>query len=91
VRIGPLFVEMMFPFMCGDLNWQLRQRVTLPEDGVVKTNKECCGENAAGMHGEERRRLRNAAARTPQECTGKNADESAGVVTTVATADGEAF
>lgn len=29
-------VEMMAPFMCGDLSCKLRQRVTISEDGVVK-------------------------------------------------------
>ena len=32
-------VETMFPFMCGDLNCKLRQRVTLSDDGTLKTKR----------------------------------------------------
>ena len=33
-------VEMMAPFMCGDLQCKLRRRVTISDDGVVKDKKE---------------------------------------------------
>ena len=32
-------VETMVPFMCGDLNCKLRQRVTLSDDGTLKTKR----------------------------------------------------
>lgn len=33
-------VEIMAPFMCGDLTCKLRQRVTISEDGVVRSQGE---------------------------------------------------
>lgn len=33
-------VELMAPFMCGDLTCKLRQRVTISEEGVVKKAKK---------------------------------------------------
>ena len=32
-------VETMVPFMCGDLNCKLRQRVTLSDDGTLRTKR----------------------------------------------------
>ena len=32
-------VELMAPFMCGDLSCKLRQRVVISEDGIVKKPK----------------------------------------------------